>query len=777
MKNRFLLFAFLVLICSLKAGSQNLRSDTVDLLHTHIHLDITDFAGQTINGYAELTCTPLTPNVDNLNLDLLSLTVDSVRVLGNTSTYNHNDTLLSIKTGTSYQVGDTFLVRIFYQGKPFKESWGGFKFDALHAFNLGVGFTTDPHSLGRAWFPCFDNFVERSTFSYEIITADGRTSYCNGSMTSQVNLLGDTIMRTWEMNQPIPAYLANVAVSEYEELSWNHSGIAGNIPVLLAVRASDSANMRASFTHLDDAIQAYETAFGPHRFNKVGFCVVPMGGGMEHASNISYARNAVTGNLNNESLMAHELAHMWWGDLVTCDKQEEMWINEGMASYGEHLFWEHTYGRDRYLKEVKANFMDCIQYLHIREGKYWPISGIPHSMTYSGHVYNKGAVVGHNLRGYMGDSLFFDGVKRFMDDHQFQDVNSTTLRDKLEQYSGLDLDDFFDDWVFGPGYANVNIDSMVVKPSPGLNDVTIYIHQKKRGSDHFFNNMPIEVSFYNDQFNEITEKVLVSGEYSNFSFSLPMSPVFAALNAHDELNLATTADQAVLKEKDTYEFINGKWNLELEQANDSILFRVEHHWAPADEGPSDYRMSTDRYWELRGIAPGGLVANAVIYFDARGNQSGGIGNLDNELLVDGPDSVVLMYRKYPSNEWKEYDHYEKFQFGPLPFGRMELDSVLFGQYSFAKGKSYLGHNQIEEGQLDVRLYPNPASSKIRIENRGDADLKLQMRLFDATGKMLWQQAYTKSIDIDTSTFRTGTYFVVMLNEGKQVWCGQFVVAP
>ena len=773
---------FKILACCLAmlhiqvARSQGLRSDTVDIIHTKIHNDITDLSSQEIGGYALLRCAALMNGVHNLNLDLLSFTVDSVVDKGRLN-YQYNDTLLRIDLGTVFQAGDTFEVIVYYHGKPFRESWGGFRFDADHAFQLGVGFNTDPHSLGRSWFPCFDNFVERCTFTYEIITATGRTSYCNGELTAQVSLAGDTIMRTWEMREAIPSYLANVAVSDYEELTWTHQGMVRSIPVQLAVRAQDSANLRASFAHLDEAIQSFEDAFGPYRFNKVGYSIVPMSGGMEHASNISYARNLVNGNLSRENIMAHELAHMWWGDLVTCDKEGEMWINEGMASYCEHLFYEDVYGRDRYLKEVKANFNYCIQYLHITENQYWPIQGIPHSMTYSSHVYDKGAEVVHSLRGYMGDSLFFTSMSLFLDQHAFSPVNSILMRDELEKYSGLDLHNFFDDWVFAPGYADFSIDSMKVSSGPALNQVDLYIHQKKRGSDHFCQGVPLTVTFYDGQFNSVQQNITVSGELSSFSFSLPIAPQTAFLNEAGDLNISPSSDQEVFSAAGTHTYDNAKWEIQVQGLTDSVLFRVEHHWAWADPATSEYRISPDRYWEVKGIGEERLSADAIIFFDGRNITSGGIGNLDNGLLANGTDSIVLMYRRDASQDWSEYKYYQKVQFGPSPFGRMELDSVLFGQYAFGKGQSYLGKEILYNELQSMRLYPNPANQRLRIENLSALNDGLDMLIFNSAGQLIWNQEFRNPTDVDTSTFRPGTYFVIMNRNGRQVWAEQFIVSP
>src|SRR4051812_511852 len=105
--------------------------------------------------------------------------------------------------------------------------------------------------------------------------------------------------------------------------------------------------------------------------------------------------------------MAHELSHHWWGNLLTCETPEDMWINEGWASFSADLFFEWQYGKPTYLQRVKSRHEDIVHYLHHTEGGFRAISGLPHNLTYGSHVYEKGADMIHNLRGYLGDADFF----------------------------------------------------------------------------------------------------------------------------------------------------------------------------------------------------------------------------------------------------------------------------------------------------------------------------------------------------------------------------------
>ncbi|MBL4668286.1 MAG: M1 family metallopeptidase, partial [Flavobacteriales bacterium] len=351
----------------------NNRSDTINILNYQINLDITNFLGKIIKGNCVITFTPKINGISFINLDLQGLNVDSITSNGSVLTFIHNDTLLNITLPNSLNVSDTSNLTVYYSGTPQTDpsGWGGFYFQSGYAFNLGVGFQDNPHVYGRIWFPCFDNFVEKSTYEFNIITSNGKKAHCNGKLISEINIGGDTITRKWVLNEEIPTYLACVAIANYTTVHQIFNGINGTIPVELVAVSSDTTNMKNSFINLNNALDAYETSYGPYLWNKIGFSVVPFSGGaMEHATNIAYPKNSVNGNLGSETLMAHEFSHHWWGDLVTCETPEDMWINEGIAVYSEHLFLEKIYGYETALAEIKRNHKYVIQKIHLNEGGF-----------------------------------------------------------------------------------------------------------------------------------------------------------------------------------------------------------------------------------------------------------------------------------------------------------------------------------------------------------------------------------------------------------------------
>ena len=789
MKKHLLFFAFILVGIHLLHAQKNIpsnkalnsRSDTVDILNYQINLDMTNITGQVITGNCVVTFTPKINGVNTLQLDLQSLTVDSITSQGSLLAFTHNDTLIDITLPSVLNTTDTSSVTVYYGGSPQMDpsGWGGFYFSSGYAYNLGVGFQDDPHNYGRVWFPCFDNFVERSTYEFNITTGGGKNAHCNGELMSENVISGDTIVRKWVMNEEIPSYLACVAVADYETVKMNFNGMNGNIPVELAAVASDTTNLKNSFINLSGALNAFEQCYGPYMWNKIGYSLVPFSSGaMEHATNIAYPRATANGTLTYETLMAHEFSHHWWGDLVTCETAGDMWINEGMATYSEHLFLEKIYDYATSLAEIKKNHKEVLQFTHIHEGGYRAISGIPHEYTYGEHVYNKGASVIHNMRAYMGDSLFFVGLKSITSNYPFKNINSSQFRDELTSSTGVDMTNFFNDWVFSPGFSHFDIDSVDIAPNGPNFDVTVYIQQKLKGATNFHTGTPLEITFYDNNWNKYKANIVASGQYSMSTISVPFNPDVYILNEDNKLNQARTDDQLIVKNTFSNNnlslaFVN---SLTVNAVTDSALLQFEHHWVAPDSiknNPNNYRISESRYWSVDGIIPSNFSSTLRLNFDGRASN----GYLDYDLVPVNGDSLILLYRESPKFDWVEYPYYTKTTISQtLAFGWVTLDSLLLGEYAFANSPTAIGieeNNKIDEDQFKV--YPNPTDSFLWIENVNSNDEEEDMEIYDLTGKLIHKETIKGKTKINTENWKPGTYIITIMDVNKLLYKNKFIV--
>jgi hypothetical protein len=771
--------------------ASNMRSDTVDILNYNISLNITDFITNTIAGNTVVSFAPKMNGINRIGLDLLMLTVDSVQMSGIPVTYSYNDTLLSVNLDATYNIGDTNALTVFYHGAPQGDAsgWGGFYFQSGYAYNLGVGFAALPHNYGRVWFPCFDNFVERSTYKFNITTNAGKIAYCNGSLAADFTVGADRT-RVWVMDQQIPSYLASVTVAPYAEIDQSFNSISGStIPIVIAAVASDTTAVKNSFINLPIALSTFENHFGPYMWNRVGYCMVPFNSGaMEHATNISYPKITATGSTSYQNLYAHELSHHWFGDLATCRTAEDMWLNEGWAHYCEFLFYEALSGYPSYLNAVRVNHEDNIHFNHIKEGGFQALANVPQTYTYGDHVYNKGADVAHTMRGYLGDSLFFYSVKTYLANNHYTDVSSADFRDALSAASGVDMTDFFNNWVFNPGWPHFSIDSTQVTPSGSNYNVTVYVKQKLTGAPSYFSNVPLEVTFKKADMTEDVQSFVMSGPGSSFTFTVPFDPVFVALNMGEKISHAVAPEYKTIKVTGGNNFANAKMTMNVTAISDSAFIRVEHNYAAPDAFHScciPYRLSPRHYWKVDGILPAVFDANAVINYDGRTTGTTGNMWLDDLLNITTEDSLVMMYRANPGSEWAPYPYCTINYIGSHTDkrGLFNIDSVLLGEYAIGMHDYAMGiQNNSEKENTGLAMYPNPASDNITFDllSSGFKSTEhLVLQITDAGGKHIAQIKAGKNeskLRLNTSGFANGIYFVTLVSNGNVVAKDKFVVS-
>ncbi|MFT7589096.1 MAG: aminopeptidase N, partial [Limisphaerales bacterium] len=590
--------------------ASNTRSDSVDVLRYQINLDITDFTNREIAGNCEILIRSKIDGLSNLLLDLQGFIIDSVTVGSIPLSYTYNSILLDITLPLVLNDFEEESITVYYHGQPAQDpSWGGFYWAGDYAFNMGVAFDYAPHNFGRAWFPCFDNFVERSLFVFRITTSDNKKAYCNGLLESELDNGDGTITYEWRMQDEIPTYLASVAVAPYTEISYTYEGIIDDIPVILAAVPGDTSNARTHFQNLDFCIEQFEDKYGPHRFDRIGFAMVPFSGGaMEHATSIHYPRFAITGgSLDFETLYAHELAHHWWGDNITCRTPEDMWLNEGWASWSERLFLEKVYGRAAYEASIRENHMDVIRYSHRRDGGVRrAVSGVPHEYTYGSNVYDRGADVVHTLRGYMGDEDFFGCITSFQSTYQHSDVSSLDLQNHLTDCSGKDMSHFFNDWIFTPGWTGYSVDSFYTEEmEAGQFFVRAYLRQRLGEEGVYHTEVPLPLRFIAEDGAIQEETAMLSGVCGYYDIVLPFAPKFIGVDHKELLSDAAIGETIVFASPAVYESEQALMDIEvIDVGGDSAWLRLEHHFTRADgfiNPRPGLHISKERYWKISGM--------------------------------------------------------------------------------------------------------------------------------------------------------------------------------
>jgi len=729
-------------------------SDTLDALSYTIHLTAFDFTNHEITAQTDVELASKVDNLYEIKLELMDLTVDDVHIDGVlVPNFQHEDMILSIPLSSPINTGDNILVSVSYHGEPFHEGWGGFHWSGNYAFNLGVGFVSIPHNLGKTWFPCIDDFHDRALYTIFATVPAGKDAVCGGLLEEVVNNGNGTYTFKWSLSQTIPTYLASVAVGDYARWTDTYNGINGDVPIEIWVRPSDSNNVNGSFQNLNAILELYEEKFGPYRFDRVGYVSTAIGF-MEHATNIASPHATFSGGLGYETYIAHELAHMWFGDNVTCASAEEMWINEGWATFMDGLYQENLYSREQYIEFMRNKHKNVIQFCHTTSSGYFPLNQIPQTLTYDGlAAYDKGAIRVHTLRGYLGDDIFFDAMAAFNEEYKYSHVTSENMRDFITIHSGIDMTGWFDNWVFHSGTPHYSIDSMIVEPAPGNTDVTVYLRQKRHGPGFIGNGNKFEVTFMDEDWNQHTETVSFDGELGSTSFNIPITPVAAFVDLHELVFDATTDYALTVKQTGVINCAHSFFKLDVQSISDSVFVRVEHNWAPPDGLKTPVQgliLSPYRYWKIDGIIPEGFQAKGVFHYNKTIF-------LDDGLLVNQNDSLVILYRPGTAFNW-QFIPFTKI--GNFSVGNLYVDNLQKGEYTLAVcNDTFVGMDEIRKNNgSGLHIFPNPSNGNFNIGTSQPGYLNF----FDISGKLIASCLVddpAKTFTWETTHLDEGTFLV------------------
>jgi hypothetical protein len=750
----------------LRAQTPASTGDTLHIKHYSISLDTINFSGKSLHGRTTLRVQSRLNNVNRISLSLLRMVVDEVRSGSQPLPYSYNDTLISITPPSMLNAGDTVDITVRYHGVPQSDPvFGGFTFSGSYAFNIGVGFEASPHNLGKVWFPCIDEFADRATYEFHITTPGNSKAFCNGLLESVTSNPDGTRTYHWKMSQTIPTYLASVAVAPFYTLHSSYKGI----PVQWGVLPGDTVNTKKTFAKLDTAMSAYISSYGAYPWEKVGYVSVPFNGGaMEHATSIHIGKVFVDGTLNYETLWAHELSHMWWGDKVTCKTAEDMWLNEGFATYNEARFVEAAYGAEAYRTWIRKNHRTVLQFAHIRDNGYLALNKVPHAYTYGTTVYQKGGDIVHTLRHYMGDAKFYAGCKSYMSTYAYGNADSYNLRDALSSSSGTNMNRFFDDWVFKPGFPHFSIDSTRITPSGQSFQVTMYTRQKQKGTTHNYK-MPVECSL-TDGVKDTTVILSVDTTRNTFAVTLPFRPLWISLDRGEKISDAVSDFMKTIDTTGTHAFpeTHVSLNVKSKGASASVV-RVEHNWVKPDpfrQVPPGARISDYHYWTVDGIFAQGFLSKATFTYNGSTNPQSGY--IDNTLILAREDSLMLYYRPGPAFDWEPVRKQQLNKGSAVDkAGTIVIDTLKKGQYVLGMGAPLTTSvKRPPKGSRSfLQLYPNPCSELCNIKMSSTESGRV--RITDVQGRLVFQDDIVPQETLSWNRKdHTGIYFVTLEVNGR-----------
>jgi len=651
---------FILLLLTLTQGrlaAQSPEADSIDVLHYVITLDMGNTVNKQLQGYAEITFL-LTRDCNQVTFDLIADQVSPITLDGTVTrgfNYDRDNALLTVYAGG--HAGDTHVVSVPYVTNGYVESygWGGLHFDNALFYNLGVAFLAHPHVFGRAWFPCRDNFYDKATYTLIVTSKPGWRAICGGIRQSETINPDSSNTSVWALSHPTPTYLVSVSSAPWQIIEREYTSLYGTYPAIIGYLNRDSTQVYNKFGILDDVLPAFEQAFGPYRWGRVGYIATPKGS-MEHANNIALvdACIAVADNLC-QMTTCHELGHAWFGNLLTCLSEGDMWINEGGATFCEEVATEAVYDRPTATQYYIDMLREVLLTAHVNDNGYHPLSPMESNHIYGTTTYKKGALVWHSLRGIMGDSLFYACMNRLFDRCAFRNIDAVALRDSLSLYSGLDLEGFFDFHVFHPGFVDYAVQHLQSSPD---GTVTLTLRQQLRGTTHYAHGQRVPITFFSHDSRQRADRWLtVDDSLSTHTLALPFVAAYAVVDLHNLISDAATNSAATITHSGTYDLGNTYCKLVIPSdadLTDSHRVYITHHFShPA--GPIDpgiLRIS-NRYWEVH-TAPYQPAVSLRLLYNLGANGSSGASCLDRGFYDNRAtlDSLCVVYRPDDQHPWQ-----------------------------------------------------------------------------------------------------------------------------
>ena len=456
----------------------------------HYTLDI-DFAMSTsyIEGASTVLCETREAGLDSILLYCAGLSVDSVLFSGSKQLlFNLAGGNLYIDLDTVLQPYDTFEVSVFYHGYP---SSGYYWYGTWPNMPETTAYTSTEPSDSRYWFPCFDEPWDKADMGCNINARVplGFVVASNGLLTAVDTVGGTHAVYRWQEDYSIATYLMSVAITKYVQILDEYVNSLGDtIPVQHFVYQEDSSLAVMNFGDTPEMMEFFSSVFGEYPFEKYGMAVVqPFWGGMEHQTMTTILRSAAVNGW--EMGVAHELAHMWWGDMVTCFIWEDIWVNEGFATFSEALWTEYKYGYAAY----QANMWSKGYYYFLQDSsERFPIYD-PTILFNWGIVYCKGAWVLHMLRHMtVSDSVFFAMLTDFGDTYKFGNATTDDVSAKAAEFYGSSLDWYFQQWVYDQGHPQYEYGWNSTGLGGGAYEVRIQIQQIQTNAPAVFE-MPVDI--------------------------------------------------------------------------------------------------------------------------------------------------------------------------------------------------------------------------------------------------------------------------------------------
>lgn len=587
-----------------------------DLIHTKLDIKF-DWEKEWVLGKAELTLKPWFYPTDQLELDAKNFDINSIALAtGQALKYDYDGKKLQIQLNRTYQKTEYYKIVIDYVAKPSEGEIGG---SAAITSDKGLFFinpkgkknkpqqiwTQGETEHNSRWFPTIDKPNERTTQEMYLTVQDKFKTLSNGILVSSTKNPDGTRTDYWKMEQAHAPYLFMVAVGDFAKVEDSWQGI----PVNYYVEPEYEAHAKNIFAHTPEMLTFFSEKLGlMYMWPKYSQIVVRdyVSGAMENTTAVIYGDQVqkTTRELiddGNDYIVAHELFHHWFGDYVTCESWANLTMNEGFANYSEYMWFEHKYGKD----EADYHRINELNgYLSSAQVGIHPLIWFDNpdkEAMFDAHSYNKGGLVLHMLRKYVGDEAFFAALKKYLKDNAYTAVEAHDLRLAFEEVTGLDLNWFFEQWYFSAGHPHLSIDYDYDLATQTAN-VTIEQTQDPEESLPIFQ-LPIDIDIHEDANTVRRAQVMMNLRKQTFSFKVAKKPALINVDAEKVL-LAERIDN-----KTTEEYIFQYYHV------DNLMDRFEAIQNLGDVKSAEAKKIRkaalkDEHWFIRNLSIGMIEPDA-----------------------------------------------------------------------------------------------------------------------------------------------------------------------
>lgn len=490
---------------------------SIDVTYYKLNLSVS-YPSRYLAGEVTVKAFPTTDKLTTFFLDLANtMAASSVKSSGNAISFSQSNNQLKVDLEKEYKKGELITLVINYGGYPQSGGFGDFVF-TTHSGQPIIWTLSQPYGA-KSWWPSKDTPADKADSSDVWITADKSfVSISNGVLTETVSNSNGTTTYKWKNRYPIANYLISLAMTNYQQYDTPFEYEPGKImPVSHWVFPEQFNSNKANLDLVPDMLKIFSEKFGLYPFikEKYGQAQVMNSVSMEHqtVSSMSTFR---------EDVVAHELAHQWFGDKVTCKDWQNIWLNEGFATYSESIYLEAKYGSTAFMNDVNAIMSSA----KTAKGSIYVQDISTISQIFNGaRSYSKGGVVLHMLRGVVGDEKFFRILKEYLTEPSLSyNVAATEDFQRVaERVYGESLDYFFKQWIYGENYPKYSIEKRFTKKSDGTYLLKLKLKQNANTNPTFFK-MPIEIMIVSKDI-AITKRLFNDQSEQEWALDLPFKEI------------------------------------------------------------------------------------------------------------------------------------------------------------------------------------------------------------------------------------------------------------